>query len=50
MPDEKKYEVREHLTKQYFGRQVDAHEIATPANIAETKNFVFDVVKAAKKG
>ena len=49
MPDDKKFEIREHLTKQYFGRQVDAHEIETPVNLSAMKDFVVDVVKAAKK-
>jgi hypothetical protein len=49
MPEEKKVEIREALTKSYFGRPVDAHDIQSPMDLGNMKEFVVEIVKAVKK-
>lgn len=49
MPEDKKVEIRESLTKIYFGRQVDPHEVQSPMDIGNIKELVVELVKAVKK-
>lgn len=49
MPEEKKVEIRESLTKSYFGRPVDAHDVQTPMDLGNMKDFVVEIVKAVRK-
>lgn len=48
MPEEKKIEIREHLTKLYFGRQVDAHEVKIPFDATVMKDLAVELAKALK--
>ncbi len=48
MPEGKKVEIREMLTKSYFGRSVDEHQIQTPFDAANIKDLV-ELVKVLKK-
>lgn len=49
MPEDKKIAIREALTKNYFGKPIDAHDVQSPMDIANMKDFVVELVKAAKK-
>ena len=49
MPAEKKIEILEALTKSYFGRTVEAHDVQSPMDVGNIKDFVLDIVKAVKK-
>jgi hypothetical protein len=49
MPEEKKVEIREALTKSYFGRPVDAHNVQSPMDLGNMKDFVVEIVKAVRK-
>lgn len=49
MPEEKKVEIREALTKSYFGRSVDTHDVQSPMDIGNMKDFVLELIKAVKK-
>ena len=49
MPEEKKVEIREALTKSYFGRSVDTHDVQSPMDISNMKDFVLELIKAVKK-
>jgi hypothetical protein len=49
MPEEKKVEIREALTKSYFGRPVDAHDVQSPMDLGNMKDFVVEIVKAVRK-
>ncbi len=49
MPPEKKIEIREHLTKLYFGREIDAHKVETPVDLSGLKEFGVELIKAARK-
>jgi hypothetical protein len=48
LPESKKIEIKEGLTKAYFGRPVDAHVAQTPLEALPWKELV-ELVKAAKK-
>lgn len=49
MPDEKKFEIREQLTKSYFGRSVEAHTVSRPFDAFSVKDMAIELVKALKK-
>lgn len=49
MPEEKKVEIREALTKSYFGKPVDAHDVRSPMDLENMKAFVVEIVKAVRK-
>jgi hypothetical protein len=49
MPEDKKVEIRQSLTKSYFGRSVDAHNVQSPIDIRNIKDLVVELVKAVKK-
>lgn len=49
MPEEKKIEIKEALTKSYFGRPIDAHDIQTPLDALQVKDLVVELAKALKK-
>ncbi len=49
MPEDKKVEIRESLTKSYFGRPVESHEVQSPIDIGNIKDLVVELVKAVKK-
>ncbi len=49
MPEERKIAIKESLTKSYFGRPVDAHEIQTPLDALQVKELVIELVKVLKK-
>lgn len=49
MPEEKKIAIREALTKNYFGKPIDAHDVQLPMDIANMKDFVVELVKAVRK-
>lgn len=49
MPEDKKIAIREALIKNYFGKPIDAHDVQSPMDIANMKDFVVELVKAAKK-
>jgi hypothetical protein len=48
MPEDKKVEIRESLTKSYFGKTVDEHFVKSPFDVANLKEVV-ELVKAIKK-
>ena len=49
MPEDKKHQIREELTKKYFGNQVTEHSAEPPLNIKELREMAVELVKAAKK-
>lgn len=49
MPEDKKVEIREALTKVYFGRPVENHDVKTPLDMANLKDLVVEILKAARK-
>lgn len=49
MPEEKKVEIRESLTKNYFGRPVEVHNVQPPMDIGNIKDLVVELVKAIRK-
>ncbi len=49
MPEEKKVEIREALTKSYFGRQIEPHEVNSPLDVGGIKDLVIETIKAVRK-
>lgn len=49
MPEDKKVEIREQLSKLYFGRPMDAHSVSAPVDMGGLKDLVVEVVKAVRK-
>ncbi|MPN21422.1 hypothetical protein SDC9_168801 [bioreactor metagenome] len=49
MPEEKKIEIKEALTKSYFGRPIDSHDIQTPLDALQIKDLVIELAKVLKK-
>lgn len=49
MPDEKKYQIREELTKRYFGNQSPEHTAEPPISIQKLGDLAVELMKAAKK-
>ena len=49
MPDEKKNQIREDLTKRYFGNQSPEHTAEPPISIQKLSDVVIELMKAAKK-
>ena len=49
MPDEKKHQIREELTKRYFGNQVAEHVAEPPINLKDLRELAVELVKAAKR-
>lgn len=49
MPEEKKVEIREALSRCYFGRQVEPHEVQSPLDLGNLKDFIVEVAKALRK-
>lgn len=49
MPDDKKHQIREELTKRYFGNHVNEHTIEHPVNLKDMRDFALELVKALKK-
>ena len=49
MPEEKKNQIREELTKRYFGNQVAEHVAGPPIEFKDIKELSVELVKAAKK-
>ncbi len=49
MPDEKKHQIREELTKRYFGNQSPEHTANPPISIERLSDVVIELMKAAKK-
>jgi hypothetical protein len=49
MPEPKKIEIREQLTKLYFGRPVEAHSVSSPVDLGSLKDLVVEVIKATRK-
>jgi len=49
LPEEKKTEIKEALTKSYFGRPVDPHQVQTPLDALQVKDLVIELVKVLKK-
>jgi hypothetical protein len=49
MPDDKKHQIREELTKRYFGNHVNEHTIEQPVNLKDMRDFALELVKAVKK-
>lgn len=49
MPEEKKVEIREALSKSYFGRQVEPHEVNSPLDVGGIKDLVVETIKAVRK-
>nr|WP_295782535.1 hypothetical protein [Rhodoferax sp.] len=49
MPEDKKVEIRADLTKVYFGRAVDEHQVQSPLDIANLKDLVVELAKVLKK-
>lgn len=49
MPDDKKHQIREELTKRYFGNQVSEHTVEQPLNLKEVQEFALELVKAVRK-
>lgn len=48
MPEERKAAIREELTKVYFGKSVDAHEIKTPFDVTVMK-LAVELAKVLRK-
>jgi hypothetical protein len=49
MPDDKKHQIREELTKRYFGNQAPEHTAEPPISIQKLNDLVIELLKAAKK-
>lgn len=49
MPEDKQIEIREQLTKDYFGKPVEAQSVGNPVNFAEVKDLLIGVLKEVKK-
>lgn len=49
MPEEKKIQIREELTKKYFGSKSDDHKIEPPVDLKEVREFVAEIAKAVRK-
>ena len=49
MPDEKKHQIREDLTKRYFGNQSPEHTAEPPISIQKLSDLAVELMKAAKK-
>ncbi|MBL0085182.1 MAG: hypothetical protein IPP44_00470 [Ideonella sp.] len=49
MPDEKKHQIREELTKRYFGNQTPEHTAEPPISIQKLSDVAVELMKAAKK-
>jgi hypothetical protein len=49
MPEDKKTGIREELTKHYFGKTVEPHEVKAPVD-SETLKGIAEIIKAARKG
>ncbi|WP_374643361.1 hypothetical protein [Hydrogenophaga sp.] len=49
MPEDKKHQIREELTKRYFGNQVSEHTVEQPLNLKEVREFALELIKAARK-
>ena len=49
MPDEKKHQIREDLTKRYFGNQTLEHTSESPITIQKLGDIAIELMKAAKK-
>ncbi len=49
MPDEKKHQIREELTKRYFGYQTTEHTAESPISIQKLGDVAIELMKAAKK-
>jgi hypothetical protein len=49
MPEERKVAIREELTKVYFGKHVEAHEIRTPLDVTLMKDFAIELSKVLRK-
>jgi hypothetical protein len=49
MPEAKKTDIREQLSKIYFGRQVEAHSVSSPLDLGSVKDLVVETIKAARK-
>jgi hypothetical protein len=49
MPEEKKHQIREELTKRYFGNQVSEHTAEPPINFKEVRELLVELVKVVKK-
>lgn len=49
MPEEKKHQIREELTKRYFGNQVSEHIAEPPVTLKDLRELGVELVKAAKK-
>lgn len=49
MPEEKKHQIREELTKRYFGNQTPEHTVESPISIQKLSDVAIELMKAAKK-
>lgn len=49
MPDEKKHQIREELTKRYFGNQAPEHTAEPPISIQKLGDLAVELMRAAKK-
>lgn len=49
MPDERKHQIREELTKRYFGNQAPEHTAEPPISIQKLGDVAIELMKAAKK-
>ena len=49
MPEERKVAIREELTKVYFGKQVDAHEVKIPLDVTVMKDLAIELAKVLRK-
>jgi hypothetical protein len=49
LPAERKSQIREDLTKRYFGNSVPDHTVEEPVNLKEVRDFAVEIVKAAKR-
>ena len=49
MPEEKKNQIREELTKRYFGNQSTEHIAEPPISLQKLSDVAIELMKAAKK-
>jgi hypothetical protein len=49
MPDDKKFAIREELTKRYFGNEVEEHTSEPPVKFADVKDLLVESIKAVRK-
>ncbi|UCU99428.1 hypothetical protein [Acidovorax radicis] len=49
MPDDRKHQIREELTKRYFGNQPPEHTAEPPISIQKLSDLAIELMKAAKK-